>query len=123
MKIIEDIERLSADTEPAVQVLELKYADNESVVTLVTPVYEQFFAPRYGRVSMTPLVKPNAILVVGRPDSVAAARRFDHQGRFARHARFAVPRVSTEIFAGRRFRDAASRRSTKSAAGWGRACG
>lgn len=72
-KIIEDIERLSAETEPAVQVLELRHADNESVVTLVTPVYDQFFAPRYGRVSMTPLVKPNAILVVGRPDSVAAA--------------------------------------------------
>ena len=73
-RIIEDIERLSAQTEPTVEVYELQFVDNEAVVTVVTDVYNQYFAPRYGSVTITPLVKPNAVLLVGRPEAVAAAR-------------------------------------------------
>ncbi|MCA9268034.1 MAG: hypothetical protein KDA41_06165, partial [Planctomycetales bacterium] len=74
VRIIDDIERLSAETEPVVEVLTLQAADNESVVAIVADLFNQHFAPRYGRISMTPLVKPNAVLLVGRPEAVAAAK-------------------------------------------------
>ena len=72
-RIIEDIERLSAQTQPQVEVYDLQHVDNEAVVAVVTDVYNQYFAPRYGAVTITPLVKPNAVLLVGRPEAVDAA--------------------------------------------------
>jgi type II secretion system protein D len=74
VRIIEDIERLSAETEPQVEVHHLEHADNEAVVPIINELFTQFFAPRFGRLSMTPLVKPNAVLIIGRPDGVAAAK-------------------------------------------------
>ncbi len=74
VRIIEDIERLSAQTQPTVEVFNLQHAGSQAVVDIVREVFDQYFAPRFGAVTITPLVKPNAILLVGRPDAVAAVK-------------------------------------------------
>ena len=68
--IINEIEQLSAETEPAVEIHQLKHVDCTQLATLVTQLYSQVFSPRQGAVSITALVKPNALLLVGRPESV-----------------------------------------------------
>jgi len=68
--IINEIERLSAETEPSIEVYQLAHVDCTAVSELVRQLYDQVFSPRQGTVSITALVKPNAILLVGRPESV-----------------------------------------------------
>ena len=70
MKIIEDIENLSVETEPSVEVYPLQHTNSSSLAALLAPLYEEVFSPRQGAVSITSLVKPNALLLVGRPESV-----------------------------------------------------
>ena len=36
------------------------------------PIYDQTVAPRLGRVTITPLIKPNSLLLIGREEAVAA---------------------------------------------------
>lgn len=69
-KIIEDIERLSKATQPLIHVYPLQFVNSEAVATLVTELYEEILAPRQGQVSIRALVEPNAILLIGREDSV-----------------------------------------------------
>jgi general secretion pathway protein D len=70
MKIIEEIERLSAEAEPVIQLYRLKHIGSEAMSDVVTPLYGDELAPRQGRVSITPLVHPNAVLLIGRAESV-----------------------------------------------------
>ena len=72
--IIDEIESLSAITEPTIEVYELKHANSQAMADLVNPLYEQVLSPRQGQVSITPLVQPNSILLVGRADSVRIVR-------------------------------------------------
>jgi type II secretion system protein D len=73
MKVIQQIEQLSAKTEPAVEIYKLKYIDCQALVTLITPIYEDVYYLRQGSVSITALVKPNAVLIVGRKENVKTA--------------------------------------------------
>ncbi|WP_165698788.1 secretin N-terminal domain-containing protein [Bremerella volcania] len=68
--IINDIERLSVETQPVIEVRELLHANSEAVATMVNELYENLLNARYGQVSITALNKPNAILVIGRAQSV-----------------------------------------------------
>lgn len=70
MQIIRQIEQLSTETEPEIRVVPIQHVDCQSLITIVSQVYQQVFATRRGTVSMTPLVKPNAVLLVGRQESV-----------------------------------------------------
>ncbi len=70
MAIIEQIEALSAETEPVIVVHRLRHVNCEALTELVTPLYENVYEPRQGGVSITALVKPNAVLVVGRKENV-----------------------------------------------------
>lgn len=70
VQIINDIERLSVQTQPVVEVHPLKHVESEAIAALVTQVYDQILFQRQGQVSITPLVKPNALLIIGRADSV-----------------------------------------------------
>lgn len=69
-RIIEDIERLSAETQPTIEIYELKHANNVAVAALVQQIYEATLQPRTGGVSITALGKPNALLLIGREESV-----------------------------------------------------
>lgn len=69
-KIINDIERLSVETQPVIQVQELEHANSEAVAEIILELYEDLLETRYGQISITPLAKPNAILLIGREQSV-----------------------------------------------------
>lgn len=71
-KIIEDIERLSVVTTPEIRVYQLAHVNNEALAALIAPLYDQVLQSRQGRVSITALGKPNALLLIGRADSVDA---------------------------------------------------
>ena len=73
MQIIEQIEELSAVTTPTVEVYPLKNVESRALGALLTRLYSQVLGPRIGDVSITPLVKPNALLLVGRPENVRMA--------------------------------------------------
>jgi len=69
-KIIEQIEQLSAETKPAIDIVPLTHVDSTALATLLDQLYDEVFLARQGSVSITALVKPNALLVVGRPENV-----------------------------------------------------
>jgi general secretion pathway protein D len=73
-RIIDEIERLALETVPIVEVYPLANADSEAVGTMVTQLYNTMLQPRQGQVSITPLVKPNALLLIGRAESVQSAK-------------------------------------------------
>ena len=70
VELIKQIEQVSAVTEPELQILDLKHVDSTSMAELVRQLYGDVFAPRQGMVSVTPLVKPNAVLIIGREQNV-----------------------------------------------------
>ncbi len=64
-RIINEIERLSAEAEPEIYVAHLKHIDSQQLSLLITGVLEDLVGGRQGRVTQTPLLKPNALLLIG----------------------------------------------------------
>ncbi len=73
MQLIEEIEQLSAVTAPAIELYPLRHVDCRALAELITPLYDEVFSPRQGSVSITALGRPNALLLIGRPESVQTA--------------------------------------------------
>jgi type II secretion system protein D len=69
-QIIDQIEQLSTQTKPSIEVVPLANVDCTALASLLMQLYDQVFMARQGSVSITALVKPNALLVVGRPENV-----------------------------------------------------
>jgi type II secretion system protein D len=69
-EIVKQIEQLSAETRPVIEVYPLQHVDSVALLTLLAQVYEQVPSLRQTRVSLTPLGKPNAILLIGRAEGV-----------------------------------------------------
>ncbi len=69
-RIINEIEAQSEITRPEIEVALLQHTNSEAMSTLVTQVYTDVYQPRQGSLSITPLVKPNAILLVGRQENI-----------------------------------------------------
>lgn len=80
-EIIEQIEQLSAQTKPAIQVVPLAHVESVALAALLQQVYSEIFAARLGTLSITALGKPNALLLIGREETIQAAldliRRLD----------------------------------------------
>ena len=70
MEIINQVERLSAETEPSLEIHPLANLDCQAMASLVRSLYDEVFYTRQGTVSITPLIRPNALLLVGRPENV-----------------------------------------------------
>ncbi len=70
MQIIRQIEEISVETEPEIRVAMLRHVDCEDLLTIITQVYQSVYAARRGSITMIALVKPNAILLVGRQEAV-----------------------------------------------------
>ncbi|MBN1588868.1 MAG: hypothetical protein JW888_05080, partial [Pirellulales bacterium] len=68
-ELIEQIEQYSQITKPAVEVVMLKHADASALGALLKELYEEVYAAREGLMSITPLAAPNALLLIGRPES------------------------------------------------------
>jgi type II secretion system protein D len=71
-EIIQELERLSRETQPQVQVYTLEHAQSAAVVEVLKTVTEDLTGRRQGRVTATALVKPNAILLIGWGEAVQA---------------------------------------------------
>lgn len=78
-KIIQDIENISEQTRPVIEIYMMQHADSTQAGELVVELYNQALAARYGRISITPLDKPNALVLIGRQDSVDAVRELVRQ--------------------------------------------
>ena len=70
--IIDEIQRLSQQTQPKIEIYALKYVGGSQLSILVQSIYDQTLAPRLGRVTITPLIKPNSLLLIGREEAVTA---------------------------------------------------
>ena len=70
-RLIQEIEQLSVETKPKIVVHHLLHVDCSAVAAMVNKLYEDVFSARQGSVSITALVKPNALFLVGRDESVA----------------------------------------------------
>lgn len=73
-RVIEQIEQLSTQTQPAIEVILLSHVDCTALSTILLQLYDQVFTARQGNVSITALVKPNGLLVVGRPENVTTVK-------------------------------------------------
>ncbi len=71
-ELIQEIERLSAEIVPVIHIHQLRHVNCEPLITVLTQIYQQVYQPRLGSVLILALVKPNAILVAGRQESVQA---------------------------------------------------
>ena len=75
-QIIADIERISQITQPVVEVYHLQHVNGAVLATLLNELYEEeeFLSARQGHVSIRALVDPNALLLIGREESVAVVK-------------------------------------------------
>ena len=72
-EIIGQLERISRETQPEVRVYPLRHANSEAVAELIAETHDDLVGGRAGRITVTPLVKPNALLLIGWGDAVNAA--------------------------------------------------
>ena len=72
VRIIQEIERISAESVPQVEVVPLQYASSEAVAKIITQISAELLAGRQGRASVTALVKPNALLLIGWGEALTA---------------------------------------------------
>ncbi|MEM8734716.1 MAG: secretin N-terminal domain-containing protein, partial [Planctomycetota bacterium] len=74
LEVIEKIKAQAKETQPLVEVLQLKHANAEAVEALVADLYAEIFEPRQGSVSITALGQPNALLLIGRDEVIASVK-------------------------------------------------
>ncbi|MCA9107830.1 MAG: hypothetical protein KDA83_20640, partial [Planctomycetales bacterium] len=72
-QLIQQIEMMAIDTVPMTELKQLKSIDSQAVATIVQNLYDQVYATRQGALTITPLVKPNAVLLVGREEAIKFA--------------------------------------------------
>jgi type II secretion system protein D len=73
-RIIAEIERLSAETVPEIDIYQLRHVNCRSIVTIIEMVAQDLIGGRQGKIHITPLVKPNALLLVGWGEAVDAMK-------------------------------------------------
>ena len=78
-EIIDQIELLSQTTQPITEIYHLQHVNGEVLATLITEIYEEIFSSRQGPVSVRALVDPNALLLIGRQESVDGVKKLIEQ--------------------------------------------
>ena len=68
--IIEEIESSVRDTQPEIVVYTLAHVNNRALSDLIAQIYTTVFGSWQSPVSITPLDKPNALLLIGRQESI-----------------------------------------------------
>ncbi len=71
-KIIRELERISAETIPKIHIYPLQHTRGEAIQNILDDVQADLVGRRQGRVTVTPLVKPNSLLLIGWGDAVDA---------------------------------------------------
>lgn len=72
-RLIQEIEMMATDTMPKTELVTLESIDSQAVATIVQNLYDQVYATRQGGLQITALVKPNAVLLVGREEAITFA--------------------------------------------------
>lgn len=73
LEIIQEIEQKSLETAPAIRVHELRFVDSVTMASLLNRVYQEALTQRTGGVTIIPLGRPNALLLIGREETVRFA--------------------------------------------------
>lgn len=71
-EIIKQIEKISRETQPNVQVYVLRNTGSQALSEIIAQTRDDLVGGRQGKISITPLVKPNALLLIGWGDAVTA---------------------------------------------------
>ena len=74
-ELIEKIKRQSEETQPELEVYPLEYINSTAIATVVKQLYEEILAARQGNVSITALVQPNSLLLIGRKEAIASLKQ------------------------------------------------
>lgn len=73
-RIIAELERLSEETVPEIELYRLRHVHCLALVQIIELVAQDYIGGRQGKIRITPLVKPNAVLLVGWGEAVNAMR-------------------------------------------------
>lgn len=73
-EIIQQLEQLSRETQPAMEIIHLRFTNSGQLAELIEDTEENLLGNRQGRAQVTPLGTPNALLIVGWGDAVAALK-------------------------------------------------
>ena len=70
--VIRQLERISQEAQPEIRVFQLQHAQSQAIAELLDQIVDDLVDARQGEVSTLPLVKPNAILLIGWGEAVNA---------------------------------------------------
>ncbi|MAT14037.1 MAG: hypothetical protein CMJ46_02060 [Planctomyces sp.] len=73
-RIIDQIEQLSIDAEPEIELIPLEHVSGRALEALTTQISQQLVGGRQGRAFATALIKPNAILLIGWGEAFGALK-------------------------------------------------
>jgi general secretion pathway protein D len=73
-EIIEQLEQISRQTQPTIELILLNHANSSQVNEVITDTQENLLGARQGRAQVTALAKPNALLIIGWGEAVNALK-------------------------------------------------
>ena len=73
-EIIKRLDEASRLTRPEIEVVPLQHTGSAAIAKLITAIQEKLVGSVQGRVSVTPLGKPNSLLLIGWGEAVAATK-------------------------------------------------
>ncbi|MDR3196642.1 MAG: hypothetical protein LBU34_02130 [Planctomycetaceae bacterium] len=72
--ILRQIEAMSLEHEPILELVPMQHADSYRICQMVQQLYSQVYLARKGSITMLPLIKPNTILIIGKQESIDTAK-------------------------------------------------
>ncbi|MGI8979180.1 MAG: secretin N-terminal domain-containing protein [Pirellulaceae bacterium] len=69
-RIIAQIEAESEKTRPEVEIYMMEHVDDQAMANMINQIYTPALGARQGTVTVVPLVKPNALLLIGRRQGI-----------------------------------------------------
>ncbi len=69
-RIIQELERLSADSQPEFRIIELKHTRGDAIQKIIQATSADLVNSRQGRATVTALIKPNALLLIGWGEAI-----------------------------------------------------
>ena len=74
-RIIQELERIHEEASPEIEVYLLRHVQGQALTALMSQVLDELAGPLQGRISITPLIKPNGLLLIGWGEAVKAAKQ------------------------------------------------
>lgn len=78
-EIIKRLDQASRESKPTIEVVPLQHVNSESMSKLIDEIQEKFIGTRQGRVTVSPLVSPNALLLIGWGESLDLMKQLIQQ--------------------------------------------